>query len=236
MKDDDLLDEREAQAGAASLGGEEWTEHALAIDGRDAGTVVVHGDARHFARPIVLGLNDHVRPARRRRTGFERVPEQVAEGLAQKDFVAFENAEFTVDVDAAAKGARVGANFVRCPLADRFEVHGCQRELRRPGEVQEVGHDLTQRFGFCTDPLDVGAVRLGQRLQIEQLAVAQDGGETVPEFVRDAGGELADGCQAFLQPQLLFQILHRCEVGEQTNRPVLLFLLVEHRRDRDAEV
>src|SRR5205823_294550 len=75
--------------------------------------------------------------------------------------------------------------------------------------------DLTERLGFGADTLDVRTIRVGQLREIDQLAVALNRREAVAEFVRDARGQLADGCEAVFQAKLLFQILHVREIGKQ---------------------
>ena len=105
-----------------------------------------------------------------------------------------------------------------------------------PRELQEVGHHLAERLGLGADPFDIRTVRLGQRRQIEQLAVALNRRQAVPELVRDAGRQLPHRRQAVLQPQLLFEILHRRQIGEEADRAVQLPVLVRERRDADAEM
>src|SRR5919109_1146630 len=64
VEHDDFLNERETEAGPASLRREERPEDALPKRRRDARPIVVDRDARHLLRQIDLGLNDD--PRRRR--------------------------------------------------------------------------------------------------------------------------------------------------------------------------
>ena len=80
----------------------------------------------------------------------------------------------------------------------------------------------------CTYGLEVG----GQPFQIEQPAVPVNRGEAVPELVRDARGQLAEPCEAVLQPQLIFEIRDLTEVAEQADRAVFVTAAVADRRHR----
>ena len=106
-------------------------------------------------------------------------------------------------------------------MARRFDAR--QRQLRRPCEVEKIGHHLAERLRLGANALDVRPVRRGQHVQIEQLAVSVNRRQAVAEFVRDARRQLADGRQAVLQQQLLLEVLHRGQVREETNRAVQLF-------------
>ncbi len=85
-------------------------------------------------------------------------------------------------------------------------------------------------------PFDAGPRLFGQRCRIEQAAVAMNRREAVPEFVRQAGGQLAEPRQRFLQTQLLFELDDRGQVGEQADRGLQGAIAAGNRRHRDAEV
>ena len=164
--------------------------------------------------------------ARRRRAAgarLERVAQQVAERLAQQHLVAFDRAELAAHVDVAAQRARVGAHLLGGALADRAQIHARERQLRRAARscrkfvTTWLSDSVSARM-----PSTYGRYGVGQRVEVEQLAVAVDRREAVAEFVRDAGGQLADGREAVLQPQLLLELLHRGQIGEQADRAVQL--------------
>ena len=92
------------------------------------------------------------------------------------------------------------------PLDHRPQIHGRHRQLLRARKPQEVGDHFAQRDGLGANPFDARARLLGQRLRIEQPAVAVNGREAVAEFVREAGGELAEARERFLEAQLLFEL------------------------------
>ena len=54
--------------------------------------------------------------------------------------------------------------------------------------------------------------------------------------MRDAGRQLADLGEAFLQSKLLFHLDDRREIGEEADHAVGLAMPVGQRRDADAEV
>ena len=187
-------------------------------------------------RRVDLRLHHDDRCERCAGAGFDGVPEQVAERLPQQHLVALEGAELAAHRDLAAQRPRLGAQFVRGPFADRLQIDRSERELRRAREVQEVGHDLAERLRLGANALDVLTIVCGQRFQIDQLAVAVNRREPVPELVRDAGRQLADRRQAFLQPQLLFEALHGGQIGEQADRAVQIAVVVEQRRNGHAKM
>jgi hypothetical protein len=63
-----------------------------------------------------------------------------------------------------------------------------------------------------------------------------DGGEAIPEFVRDAGRELPDRRKALPEAELLFELLDRGEVGEETDRALQAAGAVRQRRHGHAEM
>src|SRR5205085_12650081 len=75
-----------------------------------------------------------------------------------------------------------------------------------------------------------------QPLQIEQAAVAVNGGQAVPEFVRDARREFAEPRQTVLEPELILEIGNFTEVGEQADRAVFVTAVVADRRDGDPQM
>jgi len=132
--------------------------------------------------------------------------------------------------------ARFVADLLGRALAHGAEIDVGERHLRRPREVEEVGHHFAECLRLVADALDILAVLLRQRLEVEELAVALDRRETVSKLVRDAGRQLADHCEAFLQAELFFELLHRRQVGEEADRAVQLPVFIGQRRHRDAQV
>ncbi len=113
-----------------------------------------------------------------------------------------------------------GSSWARSSTARRATLAGpraANAAWLGPGELQEVRHHVAQRIGFLPDAVHVGAIGLGQRVGPEQPAVAVDRGQAVAELVRDAGGQLPQPRQRFLEPQLLFQLAQRGEVRQQAD-------------------
>src|SRR5439155_21949991 len=133
-------------------------------------------------------MDANTRRCRCAAAGFYGVAQQITEGLPEQHLVALQLAELSVDVDVAAEHPGVTAYLFGRPLADRGEADTRQRQLRRPRERQKIGDHLAERLGFAANALDVGPVRGRQGIEIEQLAVAVNRREPVPEFVRNAGG------------------------------------------------
>ena len=72
----------------------------------------------------------------------------------------------------------------------------------------------------CADAVDVRPIGRWERRRIEQFAVSVDCREPVPELVGDAGSQLADRRETFLQAQLLLELLNGGEIGEQAHGAV----------------
>ena len=141
VENDDLLHEREAEAGAIPLGREERLEHALAKSRRNTRAVVRDADSRHVSRRNRAPTGSTIPGRPGIDAGLERVAQKIAEGLTQQHLVALDDAEFAGDFDIAAERSGVGKNFGCGTLADGAELDVGERQLRRAREVEEVGHD-----------------------------------------------------------------------------------------------
>ncbi len=117
------------------------------------------------------------------------------------------------------------------------EVHGAARVFPRPGEVQEVSHELVQPVAFPDDNVKQPLVALGDgQVRAQQLHRAAHGGQGVADLVRNSGGHPPDGRHPVLDPHLLLepldirQVLERDDVAEQVTA------VVHERRYAVAEV
>src|SRR5688572_28194871 len=112
VSDDDFLDEGEAETGAARLGGEEGTEHALGHRRGDPRPVVADDDAEQ----LVFAVDRPVDGDARRDTGidarFERIAEQVADRLAQQHIVSLDPPEVAAHEQLAAARLDLAADIV----------------------------------------------------------------------------------------------------------------------------
>ncbi len=167
-----------------------------------------------------------------RGAGLDAVAHQVAERLPQQHLVTHHPSELAGDVDAATLERQVG----RRPLHDHPQVDRHHAQRLRLREVEEVRHHLTHRRGLLADGLDVGPIAIGQLRRIEQARIAVDGRQPVPELVREAGGQLTDARQRLLQAQLLLELHHFRQVGEETHRRLQIAFATGQRRHAHAEV
>src|SRR5262249_31279780 len=119
VKDDNLLDECEAETGAVALGREKRLGDALAQVHWNCGAIVRHRSARRFLNAVDLRVIRDLWRHGCARAGIERVPQQVAERLAQQHFVSVDDAEISVDRRIPAGRSGVGPNLVGRTLADR---------------------------------------------------------------------------------------------------------------------
>ncbi len=132
---------------------------------------------------------------------FNGVAQQIAERLTQQHIVSLQATEASADDDVATEVTRFLALLIGDAFADGAQVDVYESQLRRIGEVEEVRDDLLERLGFRANALDVGAIRLWQLIEIEQLAVPLNRRQPVSELVRDAGRQFADAREALLEPQ-----------------------------------
>ena len=174
-------------------------------------------------RGSIVRLDHDARRRRRAGAGLDRVAQQVAERLPQQHLVAFDGAELAAHLDVAAERARVGPDLLGRALADaRADRRRVSVSCAGRAKFRKLVTTCAERLGLGANAFDVRPVGVGQRVEIEQLAVAVNRRQPVAELVRDAGGQLADRRQAVLQPQLLFEILDRRQIGEQADRAVQL--------------
>ena len=119
----------------------------------------------------------------------------------------------------------------------RADVDGAQRPARSGlAKLRKFVTTWPSASVSSRMPCTYGLKSAGSALEIQQPAVAVDRGQAVAEFVRDAGGQLAEPGEAVLQPQLLFEIDDFAEIGEQADRAVREARAVADRRHGDAEV
>jgi hypothetical protein len=154
---------------------EEGTEDALAMRGVDAGAVVCDVEAQKARLAIDFAVDLDGRHDAGFVTGFDRIASQVADRLAQQHLVAIDGGPRAADVHASSEPLGVGADVVGHALGERLHGDGAHGELRRPREVQEVGHNLPQRVGLGAQAFDVRPLRARERVEIEQARVAVNG-------------------------------------------------------------
>src|SRR5258708_29391036 len=75
-----------------------------------------------------------------------------------------------------------------------------------------------------------------QFLGTNHLRVTGNRGQSILEFVGDAGGKLAKSREIFLELHLLLQGGELGQVAQQANRPVDLFVAFANRGDSDSQV
>ena len=85
-------------------------------------------------------------------------------------------------------------------------------------------------------PSTYGRYGSGSFVGIQQTGVAVDGGQAVPELVGKTRGQLADAGERFLQPQLLLELHHFREIGEQADRRLQLPVGAGERRHAHAQI
>src|SRR5689334_11737706 len=87
-------------------------------------------------------------------------------------------------------------------LHQRSKIVGGERQLRRPREVQEIRHHLTECLGLLPDAFDVRFVLRRQCGWIDQLPVSMDRCQTIAKLVCDSRGQLTKLCESVLQTKL----------------------------------
>jgi len=193
-------------------------EDLFPVTGRNAGAVVLHRNPARAMRAVDSSFDDNRRRAANRIARFSRISQQVAEDLSQQNFIALDFRKLARHVDRRAGGQLV-LKVVGGAPRNSTEINRRERELFRARKVQKIGDDLTEGFRFLTDALDIGTILRGNRLRIEQAAIAVYSRKSVAKFMCDAGRQLAQPRQRFLDAQLLFEFDDIGEVGEQEITP-----------------
>ena len=203
---DDFLGEVQADAVVGrAFGGEEGFENAFAKFVGDAGAVVddlnlaVGGSRDDFEGDGGIGNTGH---------GFDGVVDDVEDGAGE--FVG-DALPFAGFVDVGVEG-----DFVD----DDLEVHNGREVLDHVsdgnglgvfvvlGDEQEAAKFLAGALeGTVDDEEAVEDVFVEAIFHGEQLGAAEGGGERVVDFVREAGGELAEGFLPMLAEHALVQLV-----------------------------
>jgi hypothetical protein len=239
-----LGDQRQAQARAIGLGGDERLEQVLAQVGRDAGAVV---DDAHFQRgptqrlalggadahAVAVGGGDGdlaaAVAARMGRLGG--VLHQVQEDLDQLVLVAQHRRQRGVVLlpQAEAVGDAVGGQGAH-PVQHLVDVERLQERQGVVGEGLHALDEAAHAVGLVDDQLgERGVLALGAGLQ--ELCSAADAGQRVLDLVRPHPAQAHDGAQpagdlgagAFgAQPALHRKRQHHRAVAQRRGRPVRL--------------
>ena len=236
MRHDDLLDEREAEAGAIAAGREERLEDPLPDGWVDARSVVDHMKANPSLLAVRVRVDADLRHGPRALARFHGVPDHVAHRLPEQHVVGFDGPELARQRDRAATTRDLSADVVGGAIDQFVEIDGRQAQRRGLREGQEVGDNSAERVGFVADAFDTLAILRVEIVDFDEPRISMDRGETVPELVRQAGGQLAQTGQRVLEPQLLFELGDRREIGEEADGASQFRLLVEEWRSRDTQM
>ena len=207
----DLAHDREAQAGAARLAGGVGFEPALAEALRQPRPVVGHGEFD----PVLAALVQHARGdtdlrLARFADGFERVLDQVVQGLAQAYRIAAHERLACREV-ARQRDALVVLVKVQYLADERMKRERARRQLRRTRVVAECIDHRLERLDLADD---------GARGAVDQLRLLRR--EAAEEAPAQAFGRELDGSQ---------RILHLVREATRDLAPRSVALrLVEHRQ------
>jgi hypothetical protein len=116
----------------------------------------------------------------------------------------------------------------------RVHVDRYAPELPLAGERQKLSRELGGTPGAVKDVRHVAPVLFVVELALEQVGVADDGGELIVEIVGHAPRELADGFELLRLSQALLKQASRRHVLEDRHELVWLLAFVAYERERDV--
>src|SRR5215468_3377683 len=192
MLGDDSVADRQAQPGAARLGGEEGREEMALRVLRHTGAVVRDGDGQELiavrappdvvARLDACGDDELPVPAE----GVDRVPHQVEEHLRQLGAVAEDGREARVELGAQSDVAKLGSLPLQGEdvVQDAVDVERRDLELRRRTQSAQLLDEPVEPVDLTDD--DVGGLHLRgvAKPGAEQLRGTLDAAQRVPDLVR----------------------------------------------------
>ena len=210
---DDAVAQAQAEAGALAdfLGGEERIENALEIFGRNAGAIVVDGDAHGGS--IARGGDGDAARTLMRFDGLARVVDDVEHDLLDLVSVGQHERQLLGKMrdDLHVAGAERVGNHLQNVLDELVHGDGLAFRLLAARETQERLHDFRAAFGGLEDHVEMAAVLVAHVGVLEHFGKAHDGGQRVVQFMRDARDELADGGKFFTLDQLPLRSLERLD-------------------------
>jgi len=226
--DDDLLHQRQSEAGPAVLRREERVEDLAEVRRPDARSRIVNGDGDPARRPAHHDLEPAHGPARQR---LARVANQVDQRLPQLRLVGGDVGQPGVDLDADldARLRQLASRHLHDRRHDRAEALAFQLGTRQAREAQVRLGDLGQPVDLADDRRDQPPRLLAPLgdLVAQQLGVEPDRRERVAHFVGDVrrhapdGGETLGPDQAVLA--LLDRVGHRVELAREIADLVVRF-------------
>ncbi len=190
---DDLVDHREAEAGAAVLSGKEGVEDTVEVMGGDAIAFVLHLDEDAIAGP--KGAEQHLPPSRH---GLDGVDGEVEDDLRELLFIAEQTRQAAGSVAAEGDAFPAGvAHQFDHVVEDLGNVDGAAFGRAGAGEIEQVGEQAEEAGAlFSNDGKGFAADLFGLAPGGEDLGRAINAGEGIADFVGEPGGELADGGEA----------------------------------------
>src|SRR6185436_15491766 len=216
----------QAETGAALLRGKERIEYVLEVFGLDARAGV--DDLEHRARRG-LGPSPAVRRSpvlahryRDRSLLFDRL-EGVDQEIRQ-DLLHLVQIRLDPDLrpgrlerDAlGARRTRMAPGQLHRLAREGRGVHGLRAKRTLARVIEELSDEPVESLRLAHDEIEQPRVlAFHLELALENLDRSRDGVQTVPDLVRDAGGELADRHQGLAATDLLLQRLYLGEVLEE---------------------
>ena len=249
MRVDHLPHDREAQAGALRLGGEERVEDAIRQLPRHAWPIVgdidddgSRGRVRLAGRAMRLFVEHTFTRRERHRAGaferLERINQKIREKLAELMMVALDRRQTVFQVEPQVN---VAARHFAFGEAHRVVDHVGNRGVldlqpNRPHELERLVHDAIRHLRFVDDVVqDRLRVRRLPDLPLQHASHHLDAGQRVFHLVRDGRRHFAKRHQAVSQPLAFFHLLDFGQILEEHRDTGRATPLVVDARQRVAD-
>src|SRR5256885_7725040 len=236
MLENDLLHDGKAKSSTVRFGRKEGAEELCVNIAGNAGSVVEDGNALEGVAVALemFAAKDDFSAVGRGTAGFGGVARQIEERLADQAIVAgnFTEGAFGAKADQRKRFR----NFGNGAFDDRVESDLFVGNIERARVAEKFGDHVSDVAGLFENLVRVvGDFRAGI-FGLDELRVSGNGGERIFEFVRDAGGKLAERCEIFLELHQFLQRREFGEVGEQANGAADVVRAFANGRDCDAEL
>src|SRR5258705_12401909 len=192
MLENDLLHDGEAKSSAIRFGRKEGAEELCVNIAGNAGPVVEDGDALEGVAVAleIFAAKDDFSAVGRGAAGFGSVTRQIEERLADQAIVACNFTEGTFG--AKADQRKRFRNFCNGAFDDRVESDLFVGNIKRARVAEEFGDDVSDVAGLFENLVRVVGDFRARIFGLDELRVSGNRGECILEFVRDAGGKLAE--------------------------------------------
>src|SRR5579875_2989727 len=242
---------RETEADAVCSGSVKWLEDALALIQRYARTGIADREFEPLPG-IVSSILPHAATGNGQDASIMHslngVGKEVEQDLLHLGDIYTQGRDVGVEaLHLHTSVSTLSLHEIEYVVAQCSKIAGNQMKLARTGKEEQVAHDTIQALHLFQDDsngflcflvhcyrkrlLFVSCRLTGCKIIHEHLHGRFDRGERIANFVRHAGGHLAQRCKAVEAALLFFQPVYDSDIGERKQRTYLYVAVIAQRHD-----